>query len=301
MTSGAPSWVDDVELFNWDSFSKIAEAPTMYDPPQLKPGALRCKCCAWYTQTSGLCSRPVVPCCCAAVLRGCCNRSAEHVSLLPQDIDRWFFQMLSYPNRNCPEGLRGLWWIEGNQLNQEVIMTFEDADWNHGNLVSVARKPSCENRTHAPTCLGMLLLTRESCSCEAKTIQFQVSPDERWISVDGALIYALQPGDRLSWPDGTDVKRHSHDMVGMEYETRHDPRSALLRQYMVRRVAYLDAHGNLAKTNNFLSLQERVSAGQRRIESRSCQYFVCGDGDMDIVNEIHPVQVVRWPKPRLQE
>eukprot|EP00929_Paragymnodinium_shiwhaense_P105111 TRINITY_DN7001_c0_g1_i1.p1 TRINITY_DN7001_c0_g1~~TRINITY_DN7001_c0_g1_i1.p1 ORF type:complete len:350 (-),score=62.00 TRINITY_DN7001_c0_g1_i1:560-1546(-) len=285
-----PSWL---KPFNWEAFyAKKRPVPSTYDPVQLQWKLPPC----FFTQTSGCCAQPVVPCCCAWSMYACCNPKAQKVSLL--ETEAWFPKMLGYTNPRCPERLRGIWWMSDNQVNQEVLMTFEDADWIDD---SACLKQDYENWTRTPSCFGIILITQNYAKRGKMVIQF--SPDKKWIAIsnldceEGYMIYLPDADEVIANADGTNARGTPEDMVRVDYTADNRPSY----EYMVRRVAYKDEEsGKIVTTPNFQELQRLVKAGQEVLTSCCPQYCVssawtCGKTKPEDYRKINPTQIIRWP------
>mmetsp|Transcript_80943 Transcript_80943/g.212493 ORF Transcript_80943/g.212493 Transcript_80943/m.212493 type:complete len:305 (-) Transcript_80943:8-922(-) len=269
--------------------------PTVYDPPQFRPddffqnGFLKCASrTTFFFQTGGCCMTPAVPCCCATCARYCCHSDAFDVDLL-DSVDSTLLKMLSYSNPNCPERLRGVWWMDGNQSNQESIVAFQDADWVDG---TKAVKKSYENWVRVPTCFGMIGATPNWLN-KGKMDIF-LSPDKKWISIGNYPIYVLGPDDVLNYPDGSKVPREPKDMMRIDM----NPDGTVTYQYMVRLIAYLDDDNKLVKTKNFDRMQELLKAGAAKINSCGChRYFASSTGPdwANLSQEMRPWGIIRYP------
>lgn len=271
--------------FDWNGFAKKQlPVPEVYDPPQL---SWNCPVCAVHTQTSACCAKPVVPCCCVQSMFLCCNPKAEYVNLLDSS-SSWIDKLLSRPNPNCPERLRGIWWMADNQINQESLMTFEDADWYDE---SRALKHDYENWMRTPTCVGMILLTQNY--WKRGSMPVELSPDKKWIAIKKYMIYLPDADELIKNSDGTDARGHPDDMVRVDYKED----KSYAYQYMVRKVAYKDENGKVVKTKNFDLMQQYAQAGSDRIGSCPPQYFVCPgspEEKKESCRKLNPWQVVRW-------
>jgi len=168
-------------------------------------------------------------------------------------------------------------------------MTFEDAIWANR---SEGVKHSYLNWVRTPTCMGVILQTANY--MKKGTMDVHVKEDRKWVLIDDYRIYVLGPEDKLTYPDGTEVPRSEYDMMRYDCE----PDGKLTYQYMVRRIAHLDARGNLVKTQNFQRMQEQAALGQATIKScvGCCNYFVRSSGRewTAQTQEINPWGLVRY-------
>lgn len=264
---------------DWHNFQAKSKAPLLYDPPQLDSlKRILCPHVAWYPQTSGLCA--TFPFCCANIVRHTVNFDAQTVRI--RNPDWWLKKMLSFTNKNCPERLRGVWWMEGNQVNQEFCMTFEDADWvdEHN-----AMKNAWENWARTPTCWGIVNISLNY--LRRGQMRISVSPNKKWILMDHYLIYIPDPHEEVRDKDGKLVPRTDHDLIRVDYSPKFDSTGEYTYQYMVRRIAHLDEKGHVVKTENWQMLRERLAV---------CPTFCVLGDPVKAVEKVANAQVIRWPK-----
>jgi len=230
----------------WQQWEQSAKRPQIYDPPQKRDSGispyvykcLRSSCCG--------CVRCVRPLTCGP----CCGFRSVSIN----DAGPWFTKMLEKQSPKCPEFLKGIWWMQDN-VAAEGVVTFSDGDWFTPRVMVKSAKYNWTVDSY--NWWGLILSA--NFWLRGGIHQFEVSPDSKWINikVKGSAtnwIYVIQPGDVFRRPDGTVVEvTPGEDMMRVSYETM-DPNSPIEYQYLVRRVAYLDAGGNLVKTARYAEL-----------------------------------------------
>lgn len=258
---GAPEGSDAAELaplrpvpteptYDLAKWEREAKAPTLYDPPQTKS-----RCCL---MNFGLCIlrssccglAPIARCCCYSC---CCQRQYGRIT----EPDAWFTEMLTTRvHKNCPEFLLGVWWLYDNP-GAENLVTLQDADW-----ISPDRglKINRYNWTvDANNIFGSILTANYWVN--GGNLLLEVSPNRRWVRATiwtggSNWIYVLQPGDELRGPDGSLVDFvPGEDLLRISY-VKDDQSSKVKFQYLMRRVAYLDAAGRLVKTKYYDELRK---------------------------------------------
>jgi len=205
--------------------------------------------------------------------------------------------MLSVSHPNCPEHLKGVWWMEDN-VAAEGLLTFQDGDW-HSERIMV--KKNWYNWTYGADTIGGLFLTANA-MCGGGMHQFQLNPSGDWINVhirwgQNHFIYILKEGDVLKRPDGTEVEfTPGEDMMRISYDA-FDSNSPVFYQYMVRRVAYLDNEKKLVKNKkNYERLMDVVA----KSASTSCNPTTCCKQADSAFQHILDDQVVAIATPALQ-
>eukprot|EP00929_Paragymnodinium_shiwhaense_P023325 TRINITY_DN1462_c0_g2_i1.p1 TRINITY_DN1462_c0_g2~~TRINITY_DN1462_c0_g2_i1.p1 ORF type:complete len:353 (-),score=43.20 TRINITY_DN1462_c0_g2_i1:487-1506(-) len=278
-----------VTAFDWEVFESKAKAhpPTLYSTPQ-KPDNCCISCLLWaQRQTCGTCCRS----CCMRCGRSCLPLQRFKVT----DPDEVFNQMLSVTHPRCPESLKGIWWLEDN-VGSEGLVTFQDADWQ---TESIALKLNTYNWTYDSNGLGGIWLTINAWLFGGRH-QFEFSPSGDWINIhirfgNSHFIYVLKEGDVLKRPDGSLVDfTPGEDLLRVSYSS-FDPETAVMYQYLVRRVAYLDSDGRLVKTKAY----ERLKAVAERSTTSEGIKNIFGQSDPEF-RWIEDEQVVAISTPERQ-
>jgi len=245
------------ETFNaWEADVTI---PEVYDPPQNscrywkgKKCSPPVSCCA--TELLHGCFfcplRSPAPCCVPCCRCVCCSGVGIQYGSIHCP-DKWFTEMLKRSHPNCPDQLKGIWWMMDN-VAAEGLFTLQDGDWVNKKLV----KKSTKYNWTFDACnswgawLTMFMWIRGG------DLRFQVSPSGKWLQItmigqDQHFAYMVQPGDKMSWPDGSDMGLvPGDDMLRLTFPSR-DDKSSVAYMYLCRRVAYLDEGGNLVKTKYY--------------------------------------------------
>eukprot|EP00928_Gymnodinium_smaydae_P004412 TRINITY_DN11503_c1_g4_i1.p1 TRINITY_DN11503_c1_g4~~TRINITY_DN11503_c1_g4_i1.p1 ORF type:complete len:326 (-),score=45.68 TRINITY_DN11503_c1_g4_i1:121-1098(-) len=296
---------------DWDYWLKVAQKPEVYDPPQLKGDYFReffpFPCCPkwkawymncnWYLHRSPLCRQPALPCCGLQMcMASCCNPTYNVVPLA--DADHMFRKMLSVCHPECPDFLRGVWWMKDN-IAAEVLLTFQDAQWSSG---TYAEKRNCYNWTRDPTLFGTVLQTFTSMT--NPFLSFEISPDGKWIAIQeqssanlaAMWMYVIQPGDKFVLSDGSNLEVEPGDMMRVNYENPLDPRSRIKYQYIVRRVAILDDSGKLVKTRGYDQLLQQASKqpAHRGVCCDYCLFNLTADQVADCASDLNTHTAIRY-------
>eukprot|EP00440_Ansanella_granifera_P036225 gb/GFBE01039308.1/.p1 GENE.gb/GFBE01039308.1/~~gb/GFBE01039308.1/.p1 ORF type:complete len:348 (+),score=57.36 gb/GFBE01039308.1/:1-1044(+) len=263
---GKQKLIPDIDYtIDWNKWENVYKPPNIYDPPQLKdinclgiPHANRCCGCQ---HRSPCCKWPVVPCCCAAMCQYCLTcPSPARVKI--SDPDEWLMKLLSTSaSPNCPDFLKGVWWMCDNVGIPEVLTTFQDAYWQEDQMLGL--KPGMWNWGVPPTAWGAGQL--KGCWYRAEgpgtwQLRMEISPNKKWVSLGGYFMYVIQPGDTFTRPDGTPIKAvPGEDMMRCNFKQWDDATTEVMYQYMVRKIAYLDDSGKLVKTKNYDELLRRAT------------------------------------------
>jgi len=240
--------------------AKVPAVPTLYDPPQLKPGYLALPL---FQLTAHRQCEPCDPLSCwlAPLTKSCYLGPCRGIR--PGRIsepDEWFAQMLKTGDHpKCPDRFKGIWWMQDNPVS-EVLLTLHDADWVTDKFFV---KYSTQNwSTDASNCWGSTLPVWWSFNKGEH--RFEIMPDGKWIDINGERLhwmYMLQPEDTLTRPDGSAVEfTPGEDMMRVSYSAD----GTMFYQYLVRRVAHLGDRGNLVKTPWYDELKRRALAPSRR-------------------------------------
>jgi len=282
MTDGKWAIPQDADPFfrngiDWQEWNKRApQPPQVYDPPQLRPGFLPkqlCLCLNWWNQRSPLLAGPLIPCCCAASVYKCCIPNREYVSFA--EPDKWMLKMLSTGTHpNCPEEMKGIFWLSDNIAAHEHLVTFHDAIWANDKL---ALKSLQYNWTRGPTAFGAGLFT--AIKVKGNTLRIELAPDSGWVSIAGSSgnptwMYRPKEGETFKYPDGSTLVPEKYSLMRVTWGDDANPTSEISYQYWVRRVAYLDESGNLVKTPAYDELK-RLST-QPQTYPPCCGCTMCG-------------------------
>mmetsp|Transcript_11401 Transcript_11401/g.12774 ORF Transcript_11401/g.12774 Transcript_11401/m.12774 type:complete len:295 (-) Transcript_11401:191-1075(-) len=243
----------------WQQWDQFAEPPQIYDPPQKRDSGttaavykcLRSSCCG--------CARCVRLLTCGP----CCGFRSVRIL----DPSLWFVKMLQNQNPTCPELLKGIWWLQDN-VAAEGLLTFQDGQWFTPQVMVKSAKYNWT--VDAYNWWGLILSA--NFWIRGGIHQFEVSPNSNWINIKvqtsgSDWIYVIQPGDVFRRPDGTVLQViPGEDLMRISYETM-DTNSPITYQYLVRRVAFLDAGGNLVKTQRYAEL----AAAARQPQGWCCE------------------------------
>ena len=125
---------------------------------------------------------------------------------------------------------------------------------------------------------------------------FEYSPDHKWIHITyrtsstSNWVYVIQPGDVFKTPDGQVIDvTPGEDMMRVSYASL-DTKDKITFQYLVRRVAYLDADGKLVKTPNYDKLM--------KVAESSTQFCTCCDCGDSKANAIQRTQAFTIAPPQ---
>mmetsp|Transcript_80045 Transcript_80045/g.152190 ORF Transcript_80045/g.152190 Transcript_80045/m.152190 type:complete len:353 (-) Transcript_80045:68-1126(-) len=272
----------------WQEWCATALPPKVYDPPQFKYGC--CTACfmpsLYFHRPGPPCDCDLCSCCCIPLCNSCClypwgSRKTVQFS----DPDEWFTQMLQSPSNGvCPDFLKGIWWMQDNP-GSETCATFHQGDWKNPRLCF---QDTRRNYLHDATNVGGW--SGAAYQQTKYMTRLEVSPDGKWVNIGGqSWMYIIQPGDSFVYADGTPFVTGPGDIMRLSYlDQPMDPKfkdgkgHTLMFQYMVRRIAYLDASGALVKTAAYDELLERVQQGpQKTCCGRDC----CGFYELEEVPE----------------
>jgi len=252
----------------WDKIESTFKGPEIYDPPQLKPGYVKYSWLNWLSHRSPVCARPVFPCCCVSCCL-CCQPGTYYVDLL--EPDDWFTKVLTTGNNtNFPyEYLKGIYWMEDN-ASGEVLQTFHDGNWE---TPSLGLKLWMYNWATDYSLVGWFMKMGAASAKFTLASRIEIAPNKKWIMLSGGpgveekpnasntlWMYRLQPGDRISRPDGSELPWSEGDFMRVSFKHVFDPTSEIVYQYMARRVAYLDETGQLVKTPAYDELRRQTLA-----------------------------------------
>jgi hypothetical protein len=213
----------------------VPYVPTKYDPPQLRRD--REKCARWATghRTCGPCDP--CSCCFSQLAKTCClGPCLRYQQVRITSHEDWFLKMLQTGDHpNCPEFLKGIWWMQDN-FASEALLTFHDAAWETNRL---GIKSATQNwTTDGGNFWGSVLPLWWQLNGGGNH-RLEISEDGKWISINGDMhwIYVIQPGDKFTRPDGSvlDVTP-GQDMMRVSFHE-----GVIFFQYLVRKVAYLES------------------------------------------------------------
>lgn len=278
LPSNARSFFKNLNAETWAKWEAEATAPSVYDPPQLQAGYIPwylCTCINWWNQRSPLfaANPPCFPIGCAECVYSCCVPDREYVSFL--EPDEWMVKMLSTgTSPNCPERLKGIWWLCDNIAAHEHLVTFHDAEWATDKL---ALKTLAHNWTRGPTCFGAVLFS--FVKLNGNTLRIEISPNSKWISIGGSSgdptwIYMHEDGEEYPTPDGGVMKPAPGDMMRLSTVEDAVPNSKPTYQYRLRKIAYLDPDGSLVKTEAYDDLK-RLASEPMKYPPCCCGYCFC--------------------------
>lgn len=235
----------------FSSFQKAAvgvATPPLYDPPQLRPQTLRSYWCGLAKINVMDKRAPLFSSCAkATVCMGapCCNIDTFQMSAP----DETFKKLLANCHPDCPDMLRGVWWMQDN-TDCYSIVTLQDGIWSS----KKSGVKNCRYNWSADygTCYGAIGIT-----CAGGKMLIEVSDDGKWVCFlkpgykTPEWAYVMQPGDELKRPSGEVVDCPPGDLVRMNFDDAYNPSSAMYYQYRLRRIAYYDEAGNLVKTDAY--------------------------------------------------
>lgn len=265
-----------VDLAAWE---KEAVPPSMYDPPQLRPGYMLkyVYFCNWWQQRSPLCASLYSPCCpcLASCLRKCFVPSAETLKF--DQPDEWMMKMLTTgTSPNCPEEWKGIYWLCDNIAPHEHILTFQDGDWRSDKFM---QKIYSNNFTTGTTAFGTGGLI--GAKLFDVILGIQISPNNKWINMGrdelgSGWIYRVGPEDKFLLPDGGELPYEDGLMMRISVNSTAPvmENANVTYQYIVRKIAYLDGDGKLVKTPAYDELRERADMPLKH-EPCCCQLCFC--------------------------
>ena len=107
----------------------------------------------------------------------------------------------------------------------------------------------------------------------------RISPDRKWINLGGHdFIYLLDEKDHLVDPQGKEVPfRVGEDFLRVSYQDG-DPKKGIDYQYLLRRVAFKDAKGQLQKTPIYEQLLDQATRPTAPYGA-CCNLFLCNLSD----------------------
>mmetsp|Transcript_51809 Transcript_51809/g.131595 ORF Transcript_51809/g.131595 Transcript_51809/m.131595 type:complete len:317 (+) Transcript_51809:90-1040(+) len=259
----------------WEAWESQAHPPTIYQPPQ-KRAAFEMNC-LYPCLRSYCCGVPACVRCC--VLKPCCDQRIVSIS----QPDEWFAEMLSRTHPLCPDKYKGVFWMMDN-VASEGVNTLQDGDWSSPRFMRKSAKYNWS--VDAYNIWGSIL----SCNfwLRGGVHQFEAGPGGKWMHIKvlyhgSHWIYELQPGDKLSRPDGSPMDfLPGHDFLRVSYAEQ-IPNSEVSYLYLLRRVAYLDAHGKVVKTKAYDELLEAA---------RHC----CAQGQLPFITDVQAVTFAKMPE-----
>ena len=223
--------------------------PVIYDPKQLAPNTWLFEgcCCAWHTHTSDFCRAFAV-----AYTR-CCS-----IPTYKLDDHELLVKMCSNVNSNCPESLRGVWWMKDNPA-AETLITLHDAEWQADRRRFNKKGKSFWTRD--PTCFGVTL--QAIADCRNWSISGEVV-DFKWIRLDDSchnLLYVVDDHDDVRFPDGGATSVKAGDIIRYKL-TKGSQLSTAVIQYHFKRVARIHTDGRVITTDAYAELLSHVHADQ---------------------------------------
>jgi len=262
----------DLRGLDWAAWERTARPPAVYAPPQLRNGrsSRHASCLAGSQRSQWTWPLPALP-----AIPYCCGQPDvfgpsvyAHSLAVPDD---WFLRMLSTgENPNCPSMLRGIFWIRDNYFS-ETLITFHDADWPFPFL---GLKMPHQNVARAGSLIcGLPVLAARSAL--HGVVRIEVSPSGEWGRIDTGLgrsvqlLYFVRKGDKFRRPDGTRAPLEPGDILVVSYTRGLDTLSTPACQYMMQRVAYLDAQGRMVKTAAYDELRAIPRRGDARGDAGS--------------------------------
>jgi len=246
-------------------------APKLYDPPQFKKSWQPCGLgnINWMTRDSPMCNS--FPCCLSQCMITCCLKPCfrkQPVEL--SNPDEWFLRMLQAENPSCPEHLKGLWWMQGN-IVPEQIAQFSDGDWVAApeQEEMIGTKKLYQNWAYGTNAFASIL----SCFNAARKFETTLAKHGKWAALGGdAYMVLLEEANEIVNPDGT-VPRYTPGVDWMRLTWTDSSLSELKYQYLMRRIAYLDGQGKLVKTDAYSELMEKTSLPG--VQGCCCNYGLC--------------------------
>lgn len=278
-----------------DSFSSFQKSavgiatPPAYEPPYFTPqniGDISCgflKCNVTHRAPIGAappcCFAQGLVCCAKAMFAPWCKLDVFRMS----DPDEAFKKLLASCNPDCPDMMKGVWWMQDSP-DANIIVTFHEADWS-STKKSATKQALFNWSADYGTCQGALTIVS---GCAPQHIE--VSEDGKWICFLAPgysrpqFAYVMQPGDVLRKPNGEVVSCDPGDWVRVNYSDSYNPSSTVALQYRVRRIAYYDEFGALVKTDAY---DEYVKSAKAPLphEGCCCNYFFCGLSNSEIAED----------------
>lgn len=144
---------------DWEKFYEIVKDydVTLFDPPQKKAQwAAKMRNINIFTPRSPWCRG--FPCCLAECVQSytwCQGHNIQHMKI--SEPDQWFMDMMEPPTgeNQCPEFLRGVWWMKDNVANENLV-SLESARWEFNG--TVGWKNGFVNWTTGSSLAGSVLL-----------------------------------------------------------------------------------------------------------------------------------------------
>ncbi|CAJ1400276.1 unnamed protein product [Effrenium voratum] len=267
--------------FDWDKYNELVKGIDIltYDPPQKKPAYVKkLRNFNFFTPRSPYGAG--FPFCVSEGWR-CYIRHKhgyEMQDVYISDPEAWFLKMLEPPKCGnfCPDLLKGVWWMQDNIAN-ETLVSWESAHWGKpdGRNPEVGMKSCLRNWTTGNGLLGTVIMNIKSGGWQG----VRISPDRKWINLGGHdFIYLLDEKDHLVDPQGKEVSfRVGEDFLRVSYQDG-DPKKGIDYQYLLRRVAFKDAKGQLQKTPIYEQLLDQATRPTAPYGA-CCNLFLCNLSD----------------------
>jgi hypothetical protein len=233
-----------------------------------------------------LCARPVVPCCCAKATADCCFAPSGIDVFDINHADDTFKRLLKYAHPNCPDSMKGVWWMQDN-VSANQIVTFQDAEWV--TKASGIKDSHYNWSSDYGACYGNL-----SAIFSSGQQRVEILEDGKWVCFlakdysDPQWAYVMQEGDVLRRPDGSTAAAAPGDMVRVNYSSPYDPSSWIGYQYRVRCVARLDESGTLVKTAAYDEML-RLAEASNPYRGCCCNYCLCNLSYKEIAEDLEVV------------
>ena len=221
----------------WKIWNNQKNKITQYDPPQLKPNYINDifidNNCVQHNSTNKF---------------RCCYDKVIDVKC---DADIFLNKLLENENKNCPDFLKGVWWMKDNIINERFI-TFSDANWNNNYAIKYMKN----NWTQDNTCQGSIL----SCLLGCIPLKMELEYLDNWISIKyastTAWMYIIDEDIKYTndwWEPElrNTIVGQKGDLMRITYENNLDINSKIKYQYILKKVAYKNNSGNLIKTKNW--------------------------------------------------
>eukprot|EP00437_Effrenium_voratum_P043182 CAMPEP_0181466982 /NCGR_PEP_ID=MMETSP1110-20121109/36739_1 /TAXON_ID=174948 /ORGANISM="Symbiodinium sp., Strain CCMP421" /LENGTH=341 /DNA_ID=CAMNT_0023591785 /DNA_START=47 /DNA_END=1073 /DNA_ORIENTATION=+ len=266
-----------VNWVKWHELLKDSKLPYMtFDPPQKKEASPKAAATA-ISSRRGLGSGRPHP---AASQIASSTNMAPIPTSRSSDADAWLGKMLQRDAPNCPDFLRGVWWMRDNVAN-ETMLTFQDGEWRQDGRVGM--KDAGTNWTTGTSMFGSLLA-----AIKRFPVTFEIEPGEnpKWMGLRNGddWIYLLGEEDKgkLLYPDGSPVDFiPGLDLLRVSVPNG-DPYGGVFYQYLVRCIAFKDCDGNIVKTQYYDELKERST--RPTPQGCCCNLFLCNVSDEDYPN-----------------
>merc|ERR1712003_29027 len=210
-----------------------------------------------WQQRSPLCVSPVVPCCCVLGLRKCIAPSAEVLKF--DEPDKWMMKMLSTgTSPNCPEDMKGIFWLCDNIAPHEHLVTFHDGDWKTDKLMQKRYAYNWTTGTTAFGTGGML-----GAKLLHVMLKLQISPNNKWLSMGGdemgSWIYRPGPEDKFLLPEGGELQLEPGEMMRISMtDWKHQVPVMEIRKLLIN-IVFAKLHTSM-----------RLATSSRHLRMKSC-------------------------------